>query len=338
LSSLDRLERHRRFWTGEPVDQPLQGVSREGAFFLQPFVALGVPDGDLRVADVPAPPLFRAAYYEPTLAGDPTDGDLLWVAKPPRALPWMEAIIGCCVEVAHCAQAMSALAPGVLPDLDRFDAEANAWLGLMTAFTRELAEWYGLRVPIGQTLMRGPSDMLAAFLGQGFYTEMIDHPDRIKRLARQCTQIWIQVLKSQYQHIPRYRGGYVSGIMGIWAPGPVAVYQEDAAGFISRQMYQEFFWEGDAAIAAAFEYSLLHLHSAALQHLELVLAIPQLTAVNVVVDPRGPALPDLIPDLQRIQRAGKALHLHGDLSEADLQLARSRLAPAGLCLWVVREK
>jgi hypothetical protein len=286
--------------------------------------------------NVPEPEAFIEPYFLKTLGGNPLDGDLYWVVKPPRALPWMEAIIGCGVHVSDRSLAMTAVTPEVAPDPGRLDLDSNGWLRLMTAFTQNLAHHFGNRYPVGQTLMRGPSDMLAALLGHGFYTELCDNPSSLKALARQCADIWIKVLQTQYRFIPAYEGGYVAGTMGLWAPGPVAVYQEDAAGFISESMYREVFWECDVAIAEAFPYSLLHLHSAALHILTAVLEIPSLTAVNVVVDPLGPSLSALLPDLRRIQAAGKALHLHGDLSPEDVRLVRSALSADGLCLSLVR--
>lgn len=335
---MDLIERHRRFWNREPVDRPLFGVSRQGAFFLQPFLDLGVGDGPLPPEAVPDPEAFIEPYYEKTIAGDPLDGDVFWVAKPPRAIPWMEAIIGCSIYIFSSSKAMTVPEPSELRELDGIDLSLNPWLHLMTAFTVTLANQFGDRFPVGQTLMRGPSDMMSALLGQRFYTELYDNPKGMKKLACQCTDVWIKVLQAQFEHIPRYQGGYVSGTMGLWAPGPVAVYQEDAAGFVSPTMYLKFFFDCDAAIAAAFEYSLLHLHSASQQILGPVLEIPNLDAVNVVVDPIGPGLGELIPKLQRVQQAGKALHLQGDMSEQDIELAKRALSPDGLCIWIVREK
>lgn len=334
---LELQELHRRYWRRAPADRWLIGESREGAFFLQPFLDLGVKAGPLPLAGVPKPEAFIESYFRRMLRGDPLDGDLYWVLKPPRALPWMEAIIGCGVYVSDTSQSMTATAPEVVPDLAGLDLDSNGWLRLMTAFTECLAAHFGDEFPVGHTLLRGPSDMLAALLGLSFYTELYDHPAALKVLARQCTDIWIKVLQAQYRHIPAYQGGHVAGTMGMWAPEPVAVYQEDAAGFISEKMYREVFWECDLAIANAFPYSLLHLHSAALRILAAVLKIPALTAVNVVVDPHGPALTALLPDLRRIQSAGKALHLHGDLSADDVQLVHSALSPDGLCIALVRE-
>lgn len=334
---LELHELHRRYWRREPADRLLIGESREGAFFLQPFLDLGVKAGPLLLEIVPEPEAFIEPYFRKMLRGNPLDGDLYWVLKPPRALPWMEAIIGCGVYVSDSSRSMTAMPPEVVPDLANLDLGANGWLRLMTAFTQKLAAHFGGRYPVGQTLMRGPSDMLAALLGLSFYTELYDNPAPLKVLARRCADIWIKVLQTQYRHIPAYQGGYVAGTMGMWAPGPVAVYQEDAAGFISESMYREVFWECDCAIANAFPYSLLHLHSASLRMLTPVLEIPSLTAVNVVVDPLGPTLAALLPDLRRVQAAGKALHLHGDLSAEDVQRVRSTLSADGLCLSLVRD-
>jgi hypothetical protein len=332
---LELQELHRRYWHREQADRLLIGASREGTFFLQPFLDLGVRSGRLPLENVPEPQAFFETYFRRTLRGDPLDGDLYWVLKPPRALPWMETIVGCDVNVSDRSRSMTAMAPAVVPDLAGLDLGSNGWLRLMTAFTQQLAAHFGDRYPVGQTLMRGPSDMLAALLGLSFYTELYDNPASLKVMARRCTDIWIKVLQAQYRHIPVYHGGYVSGIMGLWAPGPVAAYQEDAAGFISESMYREVFWECDVAIANAFPYSLLHLHSASLRMLPAVLEIPRLTAVNVVVDPSGPSLAALLSDLRRIQAAGKALHLQGDLSAEDVRLVRSALSWDGLCLSLV---
>ena len=266
---------------------------------MQPLLDLGVSDGSLAVQTVPEPRSF-IPYYEKTLDGDPLDGDLFWVAKPPRAIPWMEAIIGCDVQVSSSSKTITARPPIQSFDLVVADLVANPWLKLMDDFTTALAGHFGQRCPVGQTLMRGPSDMLAALLGKDFYVELLDHPEKTKVLAEQCTQLWIRVLQEQYERIPRYEGGYVAGTFGLWAPGKIAGYQEDAAGFISAAMYRKFFVECDAAIAAAFEYSLIHLHSASLHILGAVLEIPNLSAVNIVVDPSGPSLAALIPDLRRI--------------------------------------
>lgn len=334
---LELRELHRRFWHLERADRLLIGESREGVFFLQPFLDLGVKAGPLERENVPEPAAFIEPYFLKTLRGNPQDGDLYWVLKPPRALPWMEAIAGCGVYVSDSSQAMTAVSPAMVPDLASLDLDSNGWLRLMTAFTQNLAAHFGDRYPVGQTLMRGPSDMLAALLGLAFYTELSDHPAALKVLARQCTEIWIKVLQTQYRHLPAYQHGYVAGTMGVWAPGPVAVFQEDAAGFISDKMYREVFWECDRAIADAFPYSLLHLHSASLHILTAVLEISSLTAVNVVVDPLGPTLRDLLPNLRRIQAAGKSLHLQGNLSPEDVQLVRSNLSLDGLCLSLVRD-
>lgn len=334
---MDLIERHRRFWKCEPVDKPLIGESREGKFFLQPFVDLGLKDGPLLIQDIPSPSAFLP-YYQQSLAGEPLDGDIFWTAKPPRAIPWMEAIIGCKVKATLQSNCMTASTPDHQTDLAVINVLNNPWARLMSEFTDILRNQFGRETPIGQTLMRGPSDMLAALLGQHFFTLLLDDPKTLHQLAKQCTRIWIDTLTAQFELTPRFHSGYVAGIMGLWTPGRVAVYQEDAVGQISTAMYKEFFLECDAEIANAFEYSLIHLHSSALQMLPAVLGIVNLSAVNVVVDTIGPTLETLLPVFHSIQEAGKALHVHGDFSQNDIATLQKELSPNGLCIWIVREE
>ncbi|MFI5358408.1 MAG: hypothetical protein ACHQ4G_13840, partial [Opitutales bacterium] len=72
---------HRRFWRLGRADRLLISESREGVFFLQPFLDLGVKSGPLGLADVPEPEAFIEPYYVRTLRDDPLDGDLYWVLK-----------------------------------------------------------------------------------------------------------------------------------------------------------------------------------------------------------------------------------------------------------------
>jgi hypothetical protein len=334
---MDLVERHRRFWKCEPVDRPLVGTSREGVFFLKPFLELGLKDGPLKIQNTPSPNSFLP-YYEQSLAGEPLDGDLFWTAKPPRAIPWMEAIVGCEVNVVTQSNCMTAISPGNLPELNEIDVRTNPWAQLMSTFTETLCDHFRANVPVGQTLMRGPADMLAALLGQEFYTILLDDPDTLIQLAKQCTRIWIEALTAQYELIPRFRSGYVAGIMGLWAPGRVAVYQEDVAGQISSGMYRQFFFECDKEIAAAFDYSLIHLHSASLHMLPAVLEISNLSAVNVVMDFMGPKIESLLPALHSIQQAGKALHVQGFFTKDDIATIQDNLSPNGLCIWVIKEE
>ena len=333
------LEKHHRFWKRAAVGEPLLCLSREGYFHLQPFLDLGMQDGLVDLDSLPTPSAFLP-YYRRTAGTSPLDVDVFWVARPPRALPWMEAISGCPIYLSTSARAMTAL-PTIAEsaELDELTLVPDgAWLEWLLAFTDVLADRFGSWVPIGQSLLRGPSDILIALLGgQRFCFELHDHRDRMKELARRCTDLWIRVLQAQYEHIPRYGDGYVSAV-GIWAPGPVALFQEDATGLLSPTTYRDVFMPCDATIAAAFEYSICHTHSTGLHILDSLLEIAELDAVNIVVESEttGPSLEALLPAMRSVQESGKALHLAGSFSSSDIERLSGALSPSGLCIKTIK--
>lgn len=336
---VELLERHRLFWELEQVEQPLVCFSGEGVFFLQPFIDLGLQEGLLFPEQIPPPQAFES-YYDRGAAITSTSGDMIWVQHPPRAIPWMEAIAGCHVVMTPEAGTITPVKQSGQPaDAPSLEVLAdNPWRRSLMAFTRWLSQRYGESFPVGQSLMRGPADMMLALLGsQAFYTGFYDDAQRACRLANECTELWIEVLQQQYACMATFASGYGAGVLGLWAPGQVAVYQEDAAGLVSPAIYRKFFLDCDAMIANAFDYSLIHLHSASLQILDLVLQIPALTAVNVVIDPQGPDLKALLPAFLRIQQTHKALHIQGKMTSEQRAWLTSALSPVGLCIYILKD-
>ena len=134
---------------------------------------------------------------------------------------------------------------------------------------------------------------------------------------------------------PAFHGGYCGReVWGVWAPGPLMDYQEDAAGLVSAKTYRQFIAPLDRELARAFEYSLLHVHSGQLQMLPAMLEIPELTAIQIAIDPPPYAPPagTLMPHFKAAQEAGKALLVVGPMTRAELDRALAELDPAGLAL------
>jgi hypothetical protein len=328
---MDLLERHRRYWTGEPLDRPLIGHYREGEFVLAPLIEAGVPEGIITPEEISEPEVFVTLYrhYRHIVETKNLQADLIYALKPPLAIPWMEAIMGCPISVSLEAQAMTARQ--AFPSSEEVDVSMlstnEVWLGILSGFIDAFVTKFGNAVPYGQTLMRGPSDVLLALLGsERFLIGLIDNQQSMKEMANRITDLWIDVLRMQIDHMPSYKGGYIAGSYGVWAPGTVASFQEDACGLLSADMYREYFRACDSTIAAAFDYSLMHLHSAQLQMLDDVLLIRELNTINVAIDPLGPKLEDLLPTFRRIQQNGKALHLLGIFSPDEVEYLTDNLS------------
>ena len=329
------LDRHRAFWQRSPVDEPLLSLSHWQDYeFYEPFPksdGSAIPD---RTALEPG--LVDAhLYFERTCHPDLLDGDFLhpWVAYDAC---WMEAMLGCRVLTATGTTWAERFVTDWSQVPALLDKEPGPWLDELVRVQHVLAESAQGTRPVGQPLLRGPADMALAALGSemfgsGFY----DHPGEIEALLWTCTRIRLVAGKRRLEVAPRFHGGYCGrDAWGIWAPGPLLDCQEDAAGLLSPQFYEQFIAPCDRELARNFEYSLLHIHSGQLQMLPAMLAIPELTAIQVAIDPPPYAAPaaTLLPHFKSIQDAGKGLLVTGPMTQAELQKTLSDLSPVGLAL------
>ncbi len=100
----------------------------------------------------------------------------------------------------------------------------------------------------------------------------------------------------------------------------------------SLKAYREFFQECDRRIVAGFEYSIMHTHSANAKLVTGLLEIPELAAIQVLLDPTGPSVAQMLPLFERVQDSGKALLITHELSDDALTPLLSKLSPRGLAL------
>ena len=99
-------------------------------------------------------------------------------------------------------------------------------------------------------------------------------------------------------------------------------------------MYREFVAPLDREMARQFDYSIIHLHSGQLQMLSAVLDIPELTAIQIAIDPAPYAPPagELLEHFEAVQQAGKSLLLTGPVTPGELEQLLAKLSPVGLAL------
>jgi len=74
---------------------------------------------------------------------------------------------------------------------------------------------------------------------------------------------------------------------------------------------------------------MFHLHPVAFQHLETLLDIEELSAIQVNRDIGGPSVEEMLPILRRIQER-KSLVVQGILDEEDIFYLAEDLDPRGL--------
>ncbi|MEW5717457.1 MAG: hypothetical protein AB1817_02405 [Chloroflexota bacterium] len=327
-------EKHRAFWTRGAAETPISGDKRTTAFVLGDY-QFTVTDRALKPEDIELPRVlaWADALYQ---RGDGfLDGELVWGLPPLPGVPWMEAILGCPIWVAEASHSLWAA-----PWLDDWDAlekilplASNPWYCKLLELTDALVRRANGCYPVTQTLMRGPADLAVALRGhERFCLDMLDQPERASQLARRCTEIWIQVARALLARIPPFDGGYTAPRLEVWAPGQLVRFEEDATILFSSRLYREFFQECDRRIAASFDYALIHTHSANHRLIAALLEIPELPAIQVILDPTGPSFVEMIPILQKIQSAGKALLITHELADETLNSLLNNLSPRGLAV------
>jgi len=335
-----RLDRHEAFLKCEPVDRPVIGPWRSGYYPAEQFPigsAAWKPGAVLRADDVSFA-LFAEDYERLYKSQQECDSDFGYVGSAYWGIPWLEAIMGCQIEVAaancHSQPCLTTLndAKGLAIDLP-----ANAWFKALLRFTRELVKFSDARFPVCPPLLRGPGDTAAAMLGNMSYvTGFFDDPESMRRILRLSAQTRLAVLEQLQAEIPSWRGihaagGYPSTVL---SRRTVAYHQEDSAAVLNPSIFREFILPALKISCRAAELNFIHLHSACLYPADILLEDNSFEVLEINIDHRGmgPPVCDLIGTFKKIQAAGRPLALWGEFNPEEWALIQTQLSPVGLSL------
>lgn len=329
------IQRHRAFWERGDAEKPLLRVfASEDIIYPLRATRLPPPDRPVVPEDLTLD-CFWGLYESARLI--PPDSSIFQFAYPFIGFPWMEAMIGCPIQVAPDSSSLW-VQPIPDPDWDRLLAlevgDDNPWLQRLLGLVDELVQRGEGRYVVtpGHTggLPHGASDMLAGVLGnERMCYELYDNPEKVREFLFRVTDIWIRVVKKVLERIPPFRGGYVNGY-GIWAPGHAPIWIEDALLFFSPQNYRRFLLPCDRKVFGSFPYPGIHVHSAAAYALDVLLEIEELKVVQLGWDVSGPPLDELMAICRRIQEH-KPLILCGRFTPEEQKTVLRTLSPRGFC-------
>ncbi len=329
------LERHRAFWERGATDRPLLHVRPYKEY--EPYAPYVRRDGQPLLDGTELTPglldhLATSTPYRPQV---PLDGDFIHGWGPYDSC-WTEAILGC-----HVVRAgPSVWSEPFIHGWDEIDglswAGSSAWLEELLEISRALAAEVQGEFPLCQPLLRGPLDMAEAAVPTDLlFTSFYDNPAAVHKLLDHCTDVFVTTARRWLDTTPQFHGGYMIRYeWGLWAPGSTVQFQADAMRNLSPRMYRSFMFEIDRRISAQFEYPIIHTHSGSAHILPVLAQVPELRAIEVVLDPApyGPPPLTLMPHLQTIQAANKSLLINGPMRRSDLDAILENLSPAGLCI------
>ncbi len=356
-----RMDRHEAFLERRPVDRPLIGPWNSGYYPAEQF-----PSGTahwrigatLHAEEVSFAP-FADDYQRLYESRRNSDGDFGYVGSAYWGIPWLEAIMGCPVTVAtanccakRCLTCLDAArwdgSCTAIPRLSNgggsataaptgVDLDANAWLAALLRFTRELVDFAAGRFPVCPPLLRGPGDGAAAMLGEMSYvTGFFDAPAALRDLLELCARTRLAVVARLLAAIPDWNGIHAAGGYPsiVCARRSVAYHQEDSAAVLNPSIVREFLQPALRIGLDAAEVNFIHLHSACLYPVDILLEDDCFDVLQINVDHRGmgPPVRELIGTFKKIQAAGRPLLLWGEFSPEEWKLVETELSPVGLSL------
>lgn len=193
------------------------------------------------------------------------------------------------------------------------------------------------RYPVGQPILRGPTDVLGAIIGENRLVFAIyDSPSEVKRLFLEWADIYRELILDQRMRIDPFYDGYSMGFYDLWCPGSCIWFQDDLNALLSPDIYKNIVHEAHSQIPKGYDFSLFHLHPASFFLVDILLETPGLTAIQINKDEGGPSVSEMLPVLRKV-RACKNLVLWGDFTPDEYELLKNELEPGGLYIMIVIE-
>jgi len=160
--------------------------------------------------------------------------------------------------------------------------------------------------------------------------DLVDSPQEVKKLLNHVTEVYLRIFDFFCDKL-QAAGQAISSWPGIVSSRRWYVPSNDFSCMISKEMFDEFFLEGIAAECRHTQASIYHLDGpGALRHLDSLLAIPELNAIQWVPGAGHGRAVDWLPVYKKCQAAGKGLQIGLHVDEWDT--IRQELRPEGLWL------
>jgi hypothetical protein len=325
-----RLERQDAFWVGEIIDRPVVNIT----------LPKDNPDHPMpgeKSWDSLRDRWFDAEYHaERALAGAMNTrymGDALPHAYPNLGPEVFSSFFGTEMEYGdRTSWSVPNLESWEEADELEFSTDNIYWEKLVE-MTDVLLEMGENRFYTGLTDLHPGGDAVAAFRDPArLAIDMIEHPADVKKMVRRVTDAFLYVYDFFADKLQE-AGQAINTWAGIVSSRRWYVPSNDFSCMISNEMFEDVFLPGIEEECRHLEASIYHLDGpGALQHLDSLLDITSLNAIQWVYGAgRGPAS-DWLDVYTRCQAAGKSLQITLGVEELDTFM--DALCPEGLWLAV----
>jgi hypothetical protein len=156
----------------------------------------------------------------------------------------------------------------------------------------------------------GNIDALSHLIGpEELMPLMLEDPDIVQDAMKKMQWTYEKIHRETHDILKTSNeGGGVVGWLQTWAPGMHMQMQSDMSVMFSADMYDEFIRPELEAQCAFLDYPLYHFDGVEqIRHLDILLSIDKLKAIQWTPCASQPPVTEYIPELKKIQAAGKSL-------------------------------
>ncbi len=126
-------------------------------------------------------------------------------------------------------------------------------------------------------------------------------------------------------------GGYVHIPFGIWSPGRAKEFSCDISCNLSPRQFEDIFLPTIIENMRTVDHRYYHLDGdVALHHLDLLLSLPEIQAIQWVPGARKSEIMQWVPLIRRIQHEGKSVQVFAKPEEIPSLL--DEVSARGLCI------
>jgi len=323
----DRIE---AFWKREVLDRPLTmfTIARplEEQIALPPSHHVSPSERWLDAAYQAESALARLSNIDFTI------GDALPIAYPNLGPEIFSAFYGCPVHFGDWGTSWTDPILDDWADADQLTLDWNhPYLLRLDEMTDALLEMGRGKFITGMTDWHPGGDALAAFRDpQRLAVDLIEHPVEVKQLLARVEADYFKMYDHFYKKL-RAAGQPITSWLPLLADGKYYIPSNDFSIMISQRMYEEFFLPGLIRECQYLDRSIYHLDGpGALRHLDSILAIPELDALQWVFGAGNEGFERWVWVYQKAQAAGKGIQVTCTLEEVEQVM--QVLSPRGLFL------
>jgi len=325
-----RIERQDAFWQCEIIDRPV--------------VTFAIPR-EKREYEPPAPRQWAShkdRWTDAEYIANCTRAHAINTEFWGDALPCLNPNLGPEVFSAFFGQEMEfgANTTWSIPILEDWNDVDSLQFSTDNAYWRKLEEMTDVFLEVGRnTFYTGITDLhpggdaIAAFRDpMALNIDMIECPDNVKTLLRRMTDIYFRVYDYYFDKL-RAAGQATTCWAGIVSSKKWYVPSNDFSCMISKEMFDDVFLPGIAEECRHMDATIYHLDGpTALHHLDSLLEIPELNAIQWVYGAGNGRASDWLHVYRKCQAAGKAIQIYCGTDE--LPTLTKALRPQGVWLGV----